>query len=71
MSLPKERYGVWAGAPRGCAYDPERCAQPMFTEVWDHGRQCGNKRGWGTDGLFCYSHADKKERAPDKRSTDD
>ncbi len=58
--LPKERYGQWAGNPKGRPYDPERCAWSVYD---DHlFRQCAKKRGHGAQGLFCKQHAKKHAR---------
>lgn len=51
------RYGSWAGKPAGNRYDPEYCAEA----VWTGGRasmerQCCKKSGYGPDGLFCKQH---------------
>ncbi len=56
----KYRYGCWAGAPRGHAYDDRHCAY----EVWGGPRgftsyQCTRQNGKGLHGMFCGTHAKK------------
>ncbi len=57
----QHRYAAWAGDPKGRAYDPQRCAQSIWTDMWDHGRQCSRKPGHGPEGLFCRQHVPKTE----------
>lgn len=52
-------YGKWAGNPKGCKEDTDKC----IAEVWESNiwfaHQCERKRGHGIDGLFCKQHAKK------------
>lgn len=57
MEYPKERYAQWGGNPKGNAYKPDRCAESIWTSVWDMGRQCSRPNGHGEGGLFCKQHA--------------
>lgn len=55
---PKERYGAWAGDPKGRPEDKTRCIE----EVWGGPRgmisyQCGKKRGHGPKGYYCAQHS--------------
>ena len=52
---PLKTYGVWAGNPEGTPYDPNRCADMVFTGF--RIRQCSRKPGHGDRGLFCKQHA--------------
>jgi hypothetical protein len=71
-SFHKERYGEWAGQPKGRAADPSRCAE----EVFPSGRgelhhQCHRPRGFGPEGAFCKQHspdakAERKAKAAEK-----
>ncbi len=59
----KHRYNIWAGEPKGTAYNPTKCA----AEVPDGGRsplshQCNRKRGYGPNELYCCIHATKIQR---------
>lgn len=65
QKLP-ERYGAWAGNRQGTPRDDTRCITPIYTNPWDTGRQCMKKRGWGTDGLYCFQHTDKKIKQDSK-----
>ena len=56
------KYGAWAGNPNGNLEDNTRCV----VEVREPGRwinyyQCGRKRGYGPNGLYCKQHAKMKE----------
>lgn len=54
---PKERYGKWAGNPKGHPYNPTRCAYEVFTNNRGYiHHQCVKKRGHGPDELFCKVH---------------
>lgn len=57
---PKERYGAWAGDPKGHPYDPKRCAQEVWPATMCYGwapYQCSRRNGYGERGLFCKQHA--------------
>lgn len=54
------RYGRWAGDAKGAAEDPERCVVEVVGDVRFH--QCGRKRGYGPDRLYCAQHADMLRR---------
>ena len=58
VAARRYRYRVWAGEPKGRAYDERMCAY----KVHDEGRgclfhQCERKPGKGPDGLYCGIHA--------------
>ena len=53
----KRKYGAWAGNPNGIPEDTTRCIETVSEPgrgVLSH--QCGNKRGYGKDGLYCKIH---------------
>lgn len=57
---PNYRYGKWRGDPRGVRQYPERCVEECFSSSVHAGfvtHQCRRKRGHGTDGKYCYQHA--------------
>ena len=58
----QRRYGNWAGNPKGIAEDTSRCIAEVQDSVSDLFRQCGRKRGHGTDGQFCKQHS--KQESP-------
>ena len=49
------KYNVWAGNPKGRAYNKNNCAW----EVWDNmlSYQCSRKNGHGPNNLYCKQHA--------------
>ncbi len=55
--------------------DPQRCVEEVFSASGGYGtRQCGKKRGHGTDGLYCTEHARSTkdiEPSKDKRRVRD
>lgn len=61
--VSSRRFGVWAGNPKGYAEDPTRCIAAIGgSSLWGpaNERQCGRKRGFGPDGLYCRQHAQRK-----------
>lgn len=57
-SLHKEKYGDWAGKPKGNPPRPARCVVEVYPKtgfpVVPH--QCGNNRGFGPEGAYCKQH---------------
>lgn len=55
------RYGVWAGNPKGCAYNEKYCAFEVSERGGSFSRfhtlQCSRRSGQGPEGLFCGIHA--------------
>lgn len=56
-----QRYGCWAGNPKGVAEDTEDCIEEVWSEVSWIPYQCSRKRGYGPDKLYCKQHAKMKE----------
>lgn len=56
----QNRYGVWAGNPKGWSYVEDRCAYSVSTDRW-YSVQCSRKLGHGPGGLYCKQHAKKVE----------
>ena len=64
MATEPKRYGRWSGNPRGMIENLANCIETVWgREAWDHGKQCSRKRGYGTDGLRCKQHADRRASA--------
>jgi hypothetical protein len=55
-------YGKWAGEPKGTPEDTTRCIVSIVDEKTKLTKQCGRKRGYGPNGLFCKQHADMLAR---------
>ena len=51
------RYGKWAGNPQGVPEDATLCIEYLFEAASWRYIQCGRKRGFGPDGLYCKEHA--------------
>lgn len=51
----KERYGEWAGCPKGYAPDPKKCAAEVCSGYLFH--QCSRALGHGPNGVYCKQHA--------------
>ena len=67
----KEKYGDWAGNPRGRAPDFARCCEEVHTADGWRTHQCSRKRGHGPDGAYCKQHdpaaiAERKEKSDAK-----
>jgi hypothetical protein len=69
----KEKYGAWAGFPKGHPPKFDRCCE----EVREQGRwpkyfQCSRPNGYGPDGAYCKQHdpeaVAKRRAAADARS---
>ncbi len=52
-----DRYGAWAGNPKGFAPDYNRCAWQVFDRTFFRSYQCTRKCGHGPDGAYCKQHA--------------
>ena len=52
----KERYGTWAGKPRGDAPDFTRCCVGVTPPREHIIRQCSKSRGHGPNGEYCAAH---------------
>lgn len=55
VSDTRRVYGQWAGNSKGVLEDQTRCIESVMDNYI--GRQCGRKRGFGKDGLYCKQHA--------------
>lgn len=66
-SMTKPRvYGAWAGNPKGNPEDPSFCIESVIgNERGAIHRQCGRKRGFGPDGLYCKQHDPGSVKARD------
>lgn len=51
----KNRYGCWAGNPKGHAYVEGRCVEEIYPSTFTH-HQCNRKNGYGPGGLYCKQH---------------
>ncbi len=52
-----ERYGSWAGQPRGNPPDFSLCCERVFGALGSPGgHQCNRKRGHGPDAAYCKQH---------------
>ena len=56
-------YGLWAGNPNGHREDPERCIAALHDRYTPGGAQCRFKRGKGSDGNLCGTHARVEARS--------
>lgn len=54
--LYPERYGDWAGNPRGHAPDFKRCCENLHDRFHPGGYQCTRPRGHGPDKAYCKQH---------------
>lgn len=52
-----EKYGAWAGNPRGHDPDFSRCCESIYGALGSHGgHQCNRPRGHGPNGAYCKQH---------------
>ena len=67
----KDRYGAWAGNPKGNRPNYERCCEAVFRNF--HAYQCTRLRGCGPDEAYCRQHdpAVKKRREEASRARQD
>lgn len=56
----RERYGEWAGNPKGYKVNPQKCAVQVWDDCFHRARQCSRYRGHGPDHAFCKQHAEKQ-----------
>ena len=49
-------YGQWPGNRKGVAENPKNCVKSIFRSSW-WDNQCKRRRGYGSEGLFCWQHA--------------
>lgn len=59
----KDRYGQWAGVPKGREPDFTRCAEEVHSTYGFIHHQCSRKRGHGPDNAYCKQHAKMRERS--------
>jgi hypothetical protein len=74
-NLYKEKYGAWAGFPKGHPPNYVMCCEEVSTnERWPKRYQCSKKRGHGPDGAYCKLHdpaaVEARRKASDARSTE-
>ncbi len=53
----QERYGQWAGSPKGNKPDTDRCAKEVQSDGGFHFYQCSRKLGHGPNEMYCKQHA--------------
>lgn len=66
----RERYGAWAGWPKGNPPDYDRCCESLMDRYHPGGHQCTRKAGHGPDGAYCRQH-DPAARAARTAASDE
>jgi len=69
--LYPDKYGAWAGFPRGNKPDYARCCERVFGDRSSPpgGHQCQRPRGHGPDGAYCKQHDPDAVKARNAAST--
>lgn len=68
--LYKEKYGAWAGFPKGHAPDFKLCCEQIFPgKRGPMHHQCNKPRGHGPDGAYCNQHNPAAVKARQVAST--
>jgi hypothetical protein len=58
----KQRFGAWAGNPKGHAFVEGQCSYQAYDEFTHHFYQCTRKAKTGPANLYCKQHAKMIER---------